>query len=86
MLLQDRKQELQLPSFSKLPKEQQQTVLHTPHMQHLIRSVSSDGALALEGDKELVSKVMGCQPYTCMHIHSKCITCAYAQTQTCSDV
>ena len=76
MPLQVRKQLVILPSFRKLPNKEQQAVLHIPHMQHLTHSVSSDGALAVAGDMELVAQVMGCNYVTSIHIHSKLITCA----------
>ncbi|KAL3158168.1 hypothetical protein ABBQ32_011758 [Trebouxia sp. C0010 RCD-2024] len=52
-----RKQQVQLASFCKLSREQQHDVLQMSTMPFLTKSVSSDGALSLEGDKTLVSQV-----------------------------
>ncbi|KAL3136737.1 hypothetical protein ABBQ38_005454 [Trebouxia sp. C0009 RCD-2024] len=52
-----RKQQVQLAAFCKLSREQQHDVLQSSTMPFLTKSVSSDGALSLEGDKQLVSQV-----------------------------
>lgn len=61
--MQAREQKVQVDAFANLSHAQQEIVLDMPAMEYLNKAELQCGALHLEGDKELVSKVM------LLHLH-----------------